>query len=79
MSSKLINKINKDLITLKNKEKPLIVGIDWQTAAGKTFLAKNLKKKILKKFKSVWICQLDWSLKSRTYRSEYLRDFKINN
>ena len=52
MSSKLINKIHKDIIVLKNNEKPLFVGIDGPTAAGKTFLAKNLKNKDqLKKLK----------------------------
>ena len=61
MSSKLINKIHNDIIALKNDEKPLFIGIDGPTAAGKTFLAKNLKKKLLKISKSVWICQLDWS------------------
>ncbi len=69
MSQKLINKICKDIIPLKNNEKPLIIGVDGPTAAGKTFLAKNLKLKLRQKFKSIWICQLDWALKSRNYRS----------
>ena len=49
MSFKLINKIYNDIIALKDNEKPLFVGIDGPTAAGKTFLAKNLKNKLLKK------------------------------
>ena len=56
----------------------MFIGIDGPTAAGKTFLAKNLKNKLLKTFKSVWICQLDWGLKSRIYRSESLKEFKSN-
>ena len=76
MSQKLINKICKDIIPLRNNEKPLIIGIDGPTAVGKTFLAKNLKSKLRKKFKSIWICQLDWTLKSRNYRSNSLKDYK---
>ena len=78
MSSKLIGKIHKDITVLRNNEKPLIIGIDGPTAAGKTFLAKNLKTKLSKLFKFVWICQLDWSLKSRIYRSDSLKEFKTN-
>ena len=76
MSQKLINKICKDIIPLKNNEKPLIIGVDGPTAAGKTFLAKNLKLKLRQKFKSIWICQLDWALKSRNYRSSSLKEYK---
>jgi pantothenate kinase-related protein Tda10 len=59
MSFKLINKIYDDIIALKNDEKPLFIGVDGSTAAGKTFLAKNLKKKLLKVSKPVWICELE--------------------
>ena len=65
MSKRLIEKLVDKISLLKKDGLPLIIGIDGPTAAGKTFLAKNLKAKIKKKFKSVWICQLDWTLKSR--------------
>ncbi len=78
MSKRLIEKLVDKISLLKKDGLPLIIGIDGPTAAGKTFLAKNLKAKIKKKFKSVWICQLDWTLKSRKYRSRSLQDFKAN-
>ena len=69
MSKKLVSKICKDIVSLKNDTSPVIIGIDGPTAAGKTILAKNLKAKLNNSFKSIWICQLDWTLKSRSYRS----------
>ena len=68
MSKKLVSKICKEIVSLKNDTGPVIIGIDGPTAAGKTILAKNLKAKLNNSFKSIWICQLDWTLKSRCYR-----------
>ncbi len=76
MSQQLISKICKDIVSLKNDTGPVIIGIDGPTAAGKTILAKNLRVKLKKNFKSIWICQLDWTLKSRNYRSNSLKEFK---
>lgn len=76
MSKKLVSKICKDIISLKNDTGPVIIGIDGPTAAGKTILAKNLKAKLNNSFKSIWICQLDWTLKSRSYRSNSLKEFR---
>lgn len=76
MSKPLINKLIEKITLLKKDNLPLIIGIDGPTAAGKTFLANNLKTRIKKKFRSVWICQLDWTLKNRNYRSKSLQTFK---
>ena len=76
MSQQLVSKICKEIVSLKNDTGPVIIGIDGPTAAGKTILAKNLKAKLKKNFKSIWICQLDWTLKSRNYRSNSLKEFK---
>ena len=71
----LINKIKK----IKKNDKPTIIGIDGPTAAGKTFLSKNLKILLKKNFRTIWICQLDWTLKSRIYRANSLKLFKAQN
>ena len=76
MSQQLIKKICKDIVSINNDTGPVIIGIDGPTAVGKTFLAKNLKSKLKSKFKSIWICQLDWTLKSRNYRSSSLKEFR---
>ena len=76
MSKKLVSKICKDIVSLKNDSGPVIIGIDGPTAVGKTILAKNLKAKLKNSFKSIWICQLDWTLKSRSYRSNSLKEFR---
>jgi len=71
----IINKI-KDI---KKIDKPTIIGIDGPTAAGKTFLSKDLRLLLKKDFKNIWICQLDWTLKSRAYRTDSLKLFKDKN
>ena len=60
---------------IKKIDKPTIIGIDGPTAAGKTFLSKDLKALLKKSFKNIWICQLDWTLKSRAYRANSLKLF----
>ena len=64
---------------IKKTDKPKIIGIDGPTAAGKTFLSKELKLLLKKDFKTIWICQLDWTLKSRAYRTNSLKLFKNEN
>ena len=64
---------------IKKIDKPTIIGIDGPTAAGKTFLSKDLKALLKKSFKNIWICQLDWTLKSRAYRANSLKLFKDQN
>ena len=69
--------ILENIINLKKQvNKPLIIGIDGPTAAGKTILSKKLKIELPKVLKIFWICQLDWTLKSRNYRSNSLDNFK---
>ena len=69
--------ILENIVNLKKQvNKPLIIGIDGPTAAGKTILSKKLKIELHKSFKNIWICQLDWTLKSRNYRSNSLDNFK---
>ncbi|MDA8918174.1 hypothetical protein N9I08_00340 [Candidatus Pelagibacter sp.] len=71
--------ITNKIKNIKKIDKPTIIGIDGPTAAGKTFLSKNLKALLRKNFKTIWICQLDWTLKSRAYRSNSLKLFKAQN
>ena len=71
--------VKKKILSFKKEDRPLIIGIDGPTAAGKTYLSKDLKSLLKSNFNSIWICQLDWTLKSRKYRSNSLKIFKKQN
>ena len=75
----LKNYIKEKILSVKNYDRPTIIGIDGPTAAGKTYLAEDLKILLKKNFNSIWICQLDWTLKNRKYRSDSLKFFKKQN
>ena len=71
--------VKKKILSFKKEDRPIIIGIDGPTAAGKTYLSKDLKSLLKSNFNSIWICQLDWTLKSRKYRSDSLKFFKKQN
>ena len=73
----LLKKIIFNINKLKQKDRPLIIGIDGPTAAGKTTLADKLAKKLNKN--NAFIFRLDWTLKSRKKREISLKFFKKNN
>jgi len=64
-------------IKKRNKNNIFIVGIDGPTAAGKTTLADNIKKRF--NDSEIFIFKLDWTLKDRKFREDSLKDYKKTN
>ena len=72
----LVNRICNE-IENQNQDEIVIIGIDGPTAAGKTTLADNIKKKL--KDTDIFIFKLDWTLKDRKFRENSLIDYKKKN
>ena len=65
-------KLLKDIL---EKNKGLIIGIDGPTGSGKTSFANELKQKIQKYNKNVYVMQLDWFLRARNDREDVIDDY----
>ena len=72
----LVNHICKTVLKEK-KNKIYVIGIDGPTAAGKTILAGKIEKK-LKNIKCFTI-RMDWTLKSRNFRENSLKNYNLDN
>jgi len=75
--SDLVNKICTKIKEEKKDNNTFIIGIDGPTAAGKTTLADNIKKKL--KGSEIFIFKLDWTLKDRKFRENSLKNYKKTN